>query len=103
MLPSKVQQEIISASIIILVVVPGCLTGGYIGGRFGPKKAIMLNSALGTASWLLLSLSPHLATLILARIINGLGLGFSAANCSLLVAQYRLDTSVLKYSWTLLD
>ena len=72
------------------MVVPGCLTGGYLGGRFGPKKAIMLNSLLGTTSWLLLCLSPHLATLIIARIVNGLGLGFSAANCSLLVAQYRL-------------
>lgn len=50
----------------------------------------MVNSLLGTSSWLLLSLSPHLASLITARIINGLGLGFSAANCSLLVAQYRL-------------
>ena len=50
----------------------------------------MVNSFLGTSSWLLLCLSPHLASLILARIINGVGLGFAAANCSLLVAQYRL-------------
>ena len=72
------------------MLVPGSLVGGYVGGRFGPKKAIMINGLLGTFSWLLLCLSPHIATLILARIINGLGLGFAAANSALLVAQYRL-------------
>ena len=67
----------------------GCLVGGYYGGKYGPKKALMVNSVLGAVSWLILTLSPHLATLIIGRIINGLGLGFATANCSLLVAQYR--------------
>ena len=49
----------------------------------------MVASVLAAVSWLVICLSPHLSTLVLGRFINGLSLGFSTANCALLVAQYR--------------
>ena len=70
-------------------MVPGSLLGGYYGGRVGPKRSVMVASVLAAVSWLIICLSPHLSTLVLGRFINGLSLGFSTANCALLVAQYR--------------
>jgi len=76
------------ASVISLSMVPGSLLGGYYGGRVGPKRSVMVASVLAAVSWLTICLSPHLSTLVLGRFINGLSLGFSTANCALLVAQY---------------
>ena len=67
----------------------GCLVGGYLGGRYGPKRTLHLSCVICIAGWLCISLSPHLSLLIVGRLIAGFGGAFSSANNSLLVAQYR--------------
>ena len=69
--------------------IAGNLLGGYCGGRFGPKKTILTSCIPGALGWIIIASSPHLATLILGRILSGIAGGFSSSNCSLLVAQYR--------------
>ena len=76
----------------------GALSGGYLGGKVGPKKTIQVSCLICGLGWLLMGLAPHLSMLIIGRILCGFGASFSSANCSLLVAQYRflkLDTSYL--------
>ena len=67
----------------------GCLLGGYCGGRFGPKRTILASCVPGALGWLLITFSPHLAALVVGRVLCGLSSSFCSANCSLLVAQYR--------------
>ena len=68
----------------------GALSGGYLGGKYGPKKTIQVSCVICSLGWLLVCLAPHLSMLIIGRILAGFGASFSSANCSLLVAQYRL-------------
>ena len=80
---------LISASSINLGSMVGCLLGGYCGGRFGPKRTILASCVPAALGWIILASSSRLATLILGRVLCGLGMSFSTPNCSLLVAQYR--------------
>ena len=68
----------------------GALLGGYCGGRFGPKRTILASCLPAALGWIIIASSPHFATLILGRLLCGLGMSLSTPNCSLLVAQYRL-------------
>ena len=71
-------------------IAPNALTtGGYCGGRYGPKRTIMASCVVAGLGWLLIGLSPGVPWLVLGRVICGIGSSFSTANCSLLVAQYR--------------
>ena len=79
----------ISASSVNIGQIVGALLGGYIGGRFGPKTAIMASCVPAGLGWILIAVSPHFAVLVLGRIICGLSSSFCSANISLLVAQYR--------------
>ena len=67
----------------------GCLLGGYCGGRFGPRTAILSSCLPAALGWMIIACSPHLATLILGRVLCGLASSFCSANLPLLVAQYR--------------
>ena len=67
----------------------GALSGGYLGGKYGPKKTIQASCIICGVGWLLMCFSTHLSMLIIGRILCGYGASFSSANCSLLVAQYR--------------
>ena len=82
---------------LILNVAPttALLTGGYCGGRYGPKRTIMASCVVAALGWLLIGLSPSVTWLVLGRVICGVGSSFSTANCSLLVAQYRLVPTIL--------
>ena len=79
----------VSASSVNIGQIVGALLGGYIGGRFGPKTAIMASCVPAGLGWILIAVSPHFAVLVLGRIICGLSSSFCSANISLLVAQYR--------------
>ena len=79
----------ISASSVNIGQIVGALLGGYIGGRFGPKTAIMASCVPAGLGWILIAVSPHFAVLVFGRIICGLSSSFCSANISLLVAQYR--------------
>ena len=79
----------ISASSVNIGQIVGALLGGYIGGRFGPKTAIMASCVPAGLGWILIAVSPHFAVLVLGRIVCGLSSSFCSANISLLVAQYR--------------
>merc|ERR1719225_2614790 len=76
------------ASNINLGQVFGCLLGGYLGGRFGPKRTILVVSPVGMVTWLVITFSPHILPLLIARFALGIVASFSTALCSLLVVQF---------------
>ena len=67
----------------------GAITGGYLGGKYGPKKAIQMSCLLGIPGWILIAVAPNLPLLIVGRFVCGFGHTIGTANSSLLVAQYR--------------
>ena len=67
----------------------GALIGGYCGGRYGPRRTILVSCLLTSLGWLLIGLAPRVSLLVVGRVVCGVGSSFSTANCSLLVAQYR--------------
>ena len=81
--------SIFAASSVNIGQMLGCLIGGYCGGRFGPKKTILASCLPAALGWIIISSSPHFATLILGRLLCGLGLSIGFPNSPLLAAQYR--------------
>ena len=69
----------------------GNLLGGYCGGRFGPRRTIMASCVPAFQASIILAASPHLSTLILARVLCGLNTGLNTSNGPLLVAEYRWE------------
>ena len=93
----RVCDYILASSVNIGQMV-GCLLGGYCGGRFGPRTAILSSCLPAALSWTIIACSPHLATLILGRVLCGLCSSFCSANLPLLVAQYRWVLSTVLHS-----
>ena len=85
------REKYISASSVNTGQMAGALLGGYCGGRFGPKKAMLASCLPAALGWIIIASSPHYAPLILGRVICGLGSSFFSSNCSLLVAQFRSE------------
>ena len=67
----------------------GGLVGGYLGGRYGPKKTIQVHIIFVSIGWLMQGLAPNLAVLIAGRVVLGLAQCLNIANNSLLLVQYR--------------
>jgi len=76
------------ASSLNLGSIFGSLFGGYCGGRFGPKRTVLLSGFPGIVGWLCIAFSPHLGFLIAGRVVCGFCTSMISANCSMLVAQY---------------
>jgi len=76
------------ASSINIGQMVGSLLGGYCGGRFGPKRTILASCLPAALGWVVIASSPHFATLIVGRVLCGLGVSISFPNSPLLAAQY---------------
>ena len=87
-----VVYSFISVSITNVGEVLGCLLGGYLGGRFGPKKTTQASCVVVMVGWVAIAASPHLSLLVLGRFLTGVGVCLQVSNTSLLVAQYRCNT-----------
>ena len=74
----------------------GCLLGGYLGGRYGPKKTTQASCVVVMVGWVAIAASPHLSLLILGRFLTGVGVCLQVSNTSLLVAQYRYNVQHCK-------
>ena len=83
------REKYISASSVNTGQMAGALLGGYCGGRFGPKKAMLASCLPAALGWIIIASSPHFAPLILGRVLCGLGVSLSFPNSPLLAAQYR--------------
>ena len=79
----------ISASSVNIGQMAGGLLGGYCGGRFGPRRAMLASCLPAALGWVIIASSPTFATLVLGRVLCGLSSGFCDSNVPLLVAQYR--------------
>ena len=77
------------ASVVPIGMVLGGLVGGYLAVRWGPKRMMQVSCLVNVLGWVSIAASPHLALLILGRLICGLGSSMASSNMSLLVAQYR--------------
>ena len=67
----------------------GGLVGGYLGGKFGPKKTIHVHVVFVSIGWLMQALAPNLAVLIMGRVVLGFFQCLNISNNSLLIVQYR--------------
>ena len=77
----------ISASSNNIGQIVGSLLGGYCGGKIGPKKTILASYIPGALGWIIIAFSPHVATLILGRVLCGLSVGLNAPNAPMLITQ----------------
>ena len=77
------------ASVVPIGMMLGCLVGGYLAVRCGPKRMMQVSCLVNVLGWVSIAASPHLALLIMGRLICGLGSSMASSNMSLLVAQYR--------------
>jgi len=87
-----------AASILMIGQFFGAIVGGYLGGKYGPKKAVQISCLLGIPGWILIAVAPNLPLLIVGRILCGFGQSIGTANNSSLVAQYR-GILLLVYSY----
>ena len=67
----------------------GAIVGGYLGGKYGPKKTVHMSCLIGIPGWIMIAVAPNLPLLIVGRFVCGFGQTLATANSSLLVAQYR--------------
>ena len=81
-----------AASILLIGQFFGAIVGGYLGGKYGPKKAVQMCCLFGIPGWVLIAVAPNFPLLIVGRILCGFGHTIGTANSSLLVAQYRYVT-----------
>ena len=86
--PFKDNYWFVPASSLSIGQLFGCLAGGYLGERIGPKRTIMLSGFLAIMGWISIASAHHLGLLITGRVVCGFCSSMCSANCSLLVAQY---------------
>ena len=67
----------------------GALVGGYLGGKFGPKKTIQVHGLICSVGWLIIGFASNLALLIVGRLLVGFAQALNVSNNALLIAQYR--------------
>ena len=57
----------------------GGLIAGFVASKIGPKKAILVGMIPTLVSYLMMALSPNVYTLVLGRLLSGVGSMFSLA------------------------
>ena len=45
----------------------GAIVGGYLGGKYGPKKTVQMSCLIGIPGWIMMAVAPNLPFLIVGR------------------------------------
>lgn len=83
---STFEEELV-VSIVLVGAMVGALTGGAIADRIGRRATLVWASIIFMLGSLLAPLSPNVVTLIIARAIIGLGIGFTSVTAPVYVSE----------------
>ena len=83
----QINQKYFIASLLSVGEFFGALIGGYLGGKYGPKRTIQISCPVSALGWILMAVSPNLPLLIIGRMISGFGEVMGSATIPMLVAQ----------------
>lgn len=83
---STIAEELV-VSIVLIGSMIGAIAGGTIADRVGRRKTLVWAAAVFIVGSLLAPLAPNVATLIIARAIIGLGIGFTSVTAPVYVSE----------------
>ncbi|XP_048000660.1 facilitated trehalose transporter Tret1-like isoform X2 [Leguminivora glycinivorella] len=77
-----------AASIISIAMVVGALTLPFIMNSLGRRAANLISVSFMITGWIIILFATSVATLIIARFLQGFSMGLSASLCSVLIGEY---------------
>src|SRR5208282_3238267 len=83
---STVMEELV-VSIVLVGAMIGALVGGAVADRIGRRATLVWAGGIFIAGSVLAPLSPNVATLIMARAIIGVGIGFTSVTAPVYVSE----------------
>jgi sugar porter (SP) family MFS transporter len=83
---STFMEELV-VSIVLIGAMAGALVGGAVADRIGRRATLVWAGAIFIAGSVLAPLSPNVATLIVARAIIGVGIGFTSVTAPVYVSE----------------
>lgn len=83
---STFMQELV-VSIVLVGAMAGALTGGAVADRIGRRATLVWAGAIFIAGSILAPLAPNVLTLIVARAIIGVGIGFTSVTAPVYVSE----------------
>src|SRR5580698_416630 len=83
---STVMEELV-VSIVLIGAMAGALVGGAVADKIGRRATLVWAGAIFIAGSVLAPLSPNAATLIVARAIIGIGIGFTSVTAPVYVSE----------------
>jgi len=83
---STVMEELV-VSIVLIGAMAGAMVGGAVADRIGRKATLVWAGGIFIVGSILAPLSPNVATLIVARAIIGLGIGFTSVTAPVYVSE----------------
>ncbi|HUN61866.1 MAG TPA: sugar porter family MFS transporter [Candidatus Sulfotelmatobacter sp.] len=84
-LPTIVEEWVVS--IVLVGAMLGAMVGGAVADRIGRRATLVWAGAIFIAGSVLAPLSPNVATLIVARAIIGIGIGFTSVTAPVYVSE----------------
>ncbi len=80
------------AALYITTSIMGAASGGYVGGRLGLRRAVMLAATIYLAGSLVCALAPHMFVFLIGRTVQGLGTGLMVSLAYTMVRQLFAET-----------
>ena len=68
------------ASLFFIGNIIGCLMGGYLNQKIGPKRVFLYSAPFSALTWVMIALSHHVWVIFLSRIISGIVFGLFQSN-----------------------
>src|SRR5579871_3969586 len=83
---STIAEELV-VSVVLIGAMTGAIVGGAVADRIGRRKTLVWAGIVFIVGSVLAPLSPNVATLIVARAIIGLGIGFTSVTAPVYVSE----------------
>ena len=81
------QMEEVVVSVVLIGAMLGAITGGAVADRIGRRATLLWGSAIFILGSILAPLSPDVATLIVARTLLGIAIGFTSVTAPVYVSE----------------
>ena len=95
---STIDQNSLFVSMTMFGYLIGSFLSGYLGDRFGRRKALLINVMIFTVATFFAAFAPSMNVLIAARFLMGIGLGATMPGCYAAFPEYLTPKIRGKYS-----
>ena len=68
------------ASLFFIGNIIGCLMGGFLNQKIGPKRVFLFSAPFSALTWVMIALSHHIWVIFVSRIISGIVFGLFQSN-----------------------